>query len=108
MLTDRAKADCEVAFALIKDIEIEIFADRGHGISDIVEHGKDNGIEILIPLNSQRKLKKSLMIFYILFVTTFHFLRCWRSIATCYFKTSIAFVFFAFIRSIFILIFSRF
>lgn len=58
--TDRTKANCKIAFALIKDIKTDVLiANRVCDINDILEYTKNKGIEIVIPLKSNRKLKIS-------------------------------------------------
>ena len=58
MVTDRTKADCKVAFALIKNIKTDILiADCPYDTNEIVEYTKNNSIEIVILPKSNRKLK---------------------------------------------------
>ena len=92
MVADGEKANCKVAFALIQDIKTDILiADHTY----IFEYAKNNGIEVVISPKSNRKLKRN-------FNDSLYFLsfKCWRGIATCYFKTSIAFISYFFIRFI--------
>ena len=101
MVADGEKANCKVAFALIQDIKTDILiADHTY----IFEYAKNNGIEVVISPKSNRKLKRnfndSLYSCRHIVENTFLSFKCWRGIATCYFKTSIAFISYFFIRFI--------
>ena len=70
MVTNGTKTNCRVSFSLIRDVKTDILiVNRTYGIDNIVEYTKNDGIEIVVPLKSNGKLKRSLTILYI-FVTT--------------------------------------
>ena len=105
MITDGTKTDRKVAFALIKDIKTNILiADRAYDTNDIVKYAKNNGIEIVIPPRSNRKLKRnfddSLYSCRYIIENTFLSFKCWYGITTCYFKTYIEFIYSLIIHSI--------
>ena len=59
IVTDGTKADCKIAFALIKNIKTGILnANRAYNTNYIVEYAK-NDIEIVILPKSNRSLKRN-------------------------------------------------
>ena len=90
------KADCKIAFALIKDTKIDILiADLAYNTNYIVKYVTNNGIEIILPPPYNKKLQRNfddfLYFCWHIIESTFLASKRWHGIATHYFKTSIVF-----------------
>jgi len=96
IITEGTTADCKLALPLIEGILAEfLFADRGYDTNEILEYARKMGIEIVIPPKKnrleQRSYDKFLYKYRYLVENAFLKLKNWRSVATRYAKTLVAF-----------------
>ena len=97
LVTEGTRADCKEAVHLIEGISAEtLLADRGYDTNDILSYAVSAGMEPVIPPKKnhkeQRGYDKYLYKLRHLVENCFLSLKRWRGIATCYAKTSDAFI----------------
>lgn len=97
LVTEGTRADCKKAVHLIEGISAEtLLADRGYDTNDILSYAVSARMEPVIPPKKNRKEQrgydKYLYKLRHLVENCFLSLKRWRDIATCYVKTSDAFI----------------
>ena len=97
LITEGTRADCKEAVHLIEGISAEVLlADRGYDTNDILAYAVSAGMQTVIPPKKnrmeQRQYDKYLYKLRHLVENCFLVLKRWRGIATCYAKTSDAFI----------------
>jgi transposase len=97
LITTGTTADCTKAYQLIDGIIAEnLLADRGYDTNEILTHGQELGMQVVIPpkcnRKEQRSYDKELYKLRHLVENAFLHLKRWRGIATRYAKNTTSFL----------------